>query len=53
MNQRDKGNQKRPVCPDCGEKMVKAQVEWEDGSWSVVWLCGCFYVLTALAFKKV
>lgn len=28
-------------CPDCGEVMVKAHVEWEDGSWSTFWACGC------------
>lgn len=32
---------KRPVCLECGETMVPAHVEWEDGSWSTFWACGC------------
>lgn len=29
------------ACPDCGEELVKGQLELEDGDWLVVWLCGC------------
>jgi hypothetical protein len=36
-------NTKEPMmeCPDCGEELVKGQLELEDGDWLVVWLCGC------------
>ena len=27
-------------CPDCGEVLVKGNIEMED-SWIVAWLCGC------------
>uniref|UniRef100_A0A6M3XV89 Uncharacterized protein n=1 Tax=viral metagenome TaxID=1070528 RepID=A0A6M3XV89_9ZZZZ len=30
-----------PVCPDCGEEMVKARHENEEGDWSYYWLCAC------------
>jgi len=30
-----------PICPDCGETMVKAYEQNEDGEWGVRWLCGC------------
>ena len=30
------------TCPDCGEPMVKAEIQHEDLSgWSVGWLCDC------------
>ena len=30
------------ICPDCGEQMVKADIECEDMSgWYVAWICGC------------
>lgn len=30
------------ACPDCLEKMVKTNIECEDGSgWYSAWLCGC------------
>ena len=30
-----------PACPDCGEEMVKAKVQNEEGDWGYAWLCGC------------
>ena len=33
--------EERPICPYCGEVMVKGRIEMEDGEWLVVWLCGC------------
>ncbi len=33
--------EKRPVCPYCDEVMVKGRIKMEDGTWQVVWLCGC------------
>ena len=37
----DKNNRRNLVCPDCGEEMVKAKYETEEGDWIYVWLCGC------------
>ncbi len=37
----DKNNRRNPICPDCGEEMVKAKYETEEGDWIYVWLCGC------------
>ncbi len=31
----------RPVCPECGEEMVRAHIDMEDGEWMIVWLCSC------------
>ena len=30
------------ICPDCGEQMIKSDIECEDMSgWYVAWICGC------------
>ena len=29
------------ICPDCGAPIKKANVQNEEGDWSVHWLCGC------------
>ena len=31
----------KPHCPDCGEELVKAKTEDEEGNWTYAWLCGC------------
>ena len=33
--------EERPVCPYCGEVMVRGRIEMADGAWQVCWLCGC------------
>ena len=30
-----------PVCPICGEVMVRAHEQNEEGDWGVRWLCSC------------
>jgi hypothetical protein len=38
---RPTAEEKQPICPYCGEVMVKGRIKMEDGTWCGCWLCGC------------